>query len=216
MQGALERALEPVILALHPVLDAFADWIDRNQGLVAGLIVLGTVFAVLVPIVWGLSKAVAAVVGAVGALAFFLTPVGALVGGIILAAAAVYLLFTRVELVRDAILTMVNAVAGAISAVVRWIVRLLNFVIGGFNAIPRLPGADFAIPTLRAPRLDAFEGGFFDLRPHEQDLLNAPARAVGGVFNITTNNFGLSLEEVQRSAEAEISTAQARARLAGY
>ena len=96
---------------------------------------------------------------------------------IIAVAAGLYLLFTRSGIARRGMIALANSIADGLNNILRTTISLINLVIRGLNLLSPFRDIPF-VPTPQIPHvpnipsLDDFEGGFGDLRPHEQGILD--------------------------------------------
>lgn len=250
--GAAQNALNRLIAVIEPLIDYVLDllyplaelglqWIEQNPELAKwALAIVGGGFALsflykTAKAGLGTLRALRGIMlGIAGAVSIASFKIIGIILAVTLAAAALYLLFTRSRAARTVILGGLNAAIGILNVSLLAVLGTINLIIAGINLLIRginavKPGRDIGIiPTINVPRipsvpmsipsLDEFQGGFWDLRPHERQIIDNVSGAVGGVLGgDTVNNFfGISQEESARTAQTELNDPMARLRALGY
>ena len=193
--GGIETLLDPFMQALYPVLDWFHNWIDANETLARGLLVLAFVLATpLRRALIGISKIL---------FGLFLTPVGLITAAIFGLVAAVYFAATRLSGLAEIVNGFVDLATRGINRFIDTLNLIPGVNIGKLDRKFNLPSVDSSQPL-------------FSLRDYERDFVNQVGGAVGlSGAQIQNNYYGLSPEEAARQSQTVFDSSQARARVNG-
>ena len=134
---SIGAALLPVVEAVLPILQKFADWAQDNPQ--AFLIIAGAISAVAAAIV-------------VTNIAMALNPFALIAAGIALLVFALVTAYKKFEWFRDGINTIVNTVIGFFAGMVNAAIDAVNIIVKAYNSIPLLPDLP-TVPAMPVPQL---------------------------------------------------------------
>jgi hypothetical protein len=161
---SIGAALLPVVEAVIPVLQKFADWAQKNPQ--AFLYIAGAI------------SVVAAAIVATN-IAMALNPFSLIAIGVALLVAALVVAYKKFEWFKTGVDAIVNGILGAFESMVNGVIIAINAVIRAYNAIPFLGNIDtighINLPTLGGP------GG-----PTNSGAKGVPRMADGGIVNSPT------------------------------
>ena len=160
---SIGAALLPVVQAVLPVLQKFADWAQKNPN------------AFL---------AIAAAIGLVAAaivatnIAMALNPFSLIAAGVALLVAALVVAYNKFDWFKTGVDAIINGILGAFESVVNGAIMMVNGIIRAYNAIPLVPD----ISTISHVNLPSVGG------PATQTAgrSNIPRMADGGIVNSPT------------------------------
>jgi hypothetical protein len=160
---SIGAALLPVVQAVLPVLQKFADWAQKNPN------------AFL---------AIAAAIGLVAAaivatnIAMALNPFTLIAAGVALLVAALVVAYNKFDWFKTGVDAIINGILGAFESVVNGAIMMVNGIIRAYNAIPLVPD----ISTISHINLPSVGG------PATQTAgrSNIPRMADGGIVNSPT------------------------------
>jgi hypothetical protein len=160
---SIGAALLPVVEAVLPVLQRFADWAQNNPN------------AFL---------AIAAAIGLVAAaivatnIAMALNPFSLIAAGVALLVAGLVVAYKKFEWFRTGVNFIVNAVIGYFETVANGAIMMVNGIIRAYNAIPLAPNID-TIPHMSLGRVGQSAVG-------AASTMNLPKMANGGIVTSPT------------------------------
>jgi hypothetical protein len=160
---SIGAALLPVVEAVLPVLQKFADWAQNNPD------------AFL---------AIAAAIGLVAAaivatnIAMALNPFSLIAAGVALLVTALVVAYKKFEWFKTGVDAIINSILGAFESVVNGAIMMVNGIIRAYNAIPLLPDIS-TIGHVNLPRM----GG---TATQMATRMNIPKMAEGGIVNSPT------------------------------
>jgi len=134
---SIGAALLPVVEAVLPILQKFADWAQDNPQ--AFLIIAGAISAVAAAIV-------------VTNIAMALNPFALIAAGIALLVFALVTAYNKFEWFRDGINAIVNTVIGFFAGMVNAAIDAVNIIVKAYNSIPLLPDLP-TVPAMPVPQL---------------------------------------------------------------
>jgi hypothetical protein len=134
---SIGAALLPVVEAVLPILQKFADWAQDNPQ--AFLIIAGAISAVAAAIV-------------VTNIAMALNPFALIAAGIALLVFALVTAYKKFEWFRDGINAIVNTVIGFFAGMVNAAIDAVNIIVKAYNSIPLLPDLP-TVPAMPVPQL---------------------------------------------------------------
>jgi hypothetical protein len=161
---SIGAALLPVVEAVLPYLEKFANWAQDNPE--AFLAIAGAIAAVAAAIV-------------VTNIAMALNPFALIAAGIALLVVALVTAYNKFEWFRNGINAIVNTVIGFFAGMVNAAVGAVNMIISAYNSIPLLPDLPKA-PTMPVPKL-----GGTPTTP-APGRMNIPRLADGGIVSSPT------------------------------
>jgi len=160
---SIGAALLPVLEAVLPVLQKFADWAQDNPQ--AFLAIAGAI---------GL---VAAAIVATN-IAMALNPFALIAAGVALLVAALVVAYNKFEWFRTGVNAIINGILGAFESVVNGAIMMVNGIIRAYNAIPLLPDIN-TISHINLPSI----GGAAE---QAAGRMNLPRMAEGGIVSSPT------------------------------
>jgi len=160
---SIGAALLPVVEAVLPILQKFADWAQDNPQ--AFLAIAGAI---------GL---VAAAIVATN-IAMALNPFALIVAGVALLVAALVVAYNKFEWFRTGVNAIINGILGAFESVVNGAIMMVNGIIRAYNAIPIAPD----IKTIQHVNLPSLGGTATQVASR----MNLPRMAEGGIVNSPT------------------------------
>jgi uncharacterized membrane protein YjjP (DUF1212 family) len=134
---SIGAALLPVVEAVLPILQKFADWAQDNPQ--AFLIIAGAISAVAAAIV-------------VTNIAMALNPFALIAAGIALLVFALVTAYKKFEWFRDGINAIVNTVIGFFAGMINAAIDAVNIIVKAYNSIPLLPDLP-SVPSMPVPQL---------------------------------------------------------------
>jgi hypothetical protein len=160
---SIGAALLPVVEAVLPILQKFADWAQNNP--TAFLIIAGSIAAVAAAIV-------------ATNIAMALNPFSLIAAGIAVLVVALAVAYKKFEWFRTGVNFIVNAVIGYFEGVANAAIMMVNGIIRAYNAIPLAP--DIAtIPHLSMGRVG-------QSAVSAASTMNLPKMANGGIVTSPT------------------------------
>jgi hypothetical protein len=160
---SIGAALLPVLEAVLPVLQKFADWAQDNPQ--AFLAIAGAI---------GL---VAAAIVATN-IAMALNPFALIAAGVALLVAALVVAYNKFEWFRTGVNAIINGILGAFESVVNGAIMMVNGIIRAYNAIPIAPD----IKTIQHVNLPSLGGAATQVASR----MNLPRMAEGGIVSSPT------------------------------
>jgi hypothetical protein len=160
---SIGAALLPVLEAVLPYLQKFADWAQNNP--TAFLIIAASI------------GAVAAAIMAVN-IAMALNPFTAIAAGVALLVVGLTVAYKKFEWFRTGVNFIVNAVIGYFEGVANGAIMMVNGIIRAYNAIPLAPNID-TIPQMSLGRVGQSAVG-------AASNMNLPKMANGGIVTSPT------------------------------
>ena len=170
-QAAIGKALLPVIQAVLPYLNRFADWAAKNPKVF--LAIAGTIAAVAASIV------------AVN-VAMALNPFTAVAAGVALLVAGIVVAYNKFEWFRKGVNMLLNGYLSAFEFFANGMISAINVIITGLNYINPL-GDIPQIPAISLPRLGGGNGGgsaFPDLVSENRGAMPTGMNLAPGLPNI--------------------------------
>ncbi|NBW12692.1 MAG: hypothetical protein EBR82_32175 [Caulobacteraceae bacterium] len=159
-QESIGAALLPVVQAVLPYLQKFADWAENNPQ--AFLIIAGAIGAVAAAIV-------------ATNIAMALNPFSLIAAGIALLVVGLVVAYKKFEWFSTGVKAVVNGIIGVFEVWANSWIKVINAIIKGYNALPLLPNIDF-ISEIKLGRI----GGD---APDAGGGINIPKMAAGGIVN---------------------------------
>jgi hypothetical protein len=160
---SIGAALLPVVEAVLPILQKFADWAQDNPE--AFLFIAGAIGAVAAAIV-------------VTNIAMALNPFALIAAGIALLVVGLVTAYNKFEWFRDGIKAIVNTVIGFFAGMVNAAIGAVNAIVSAYNSIPLLPDLP-KVPNLPVPQI----GG---TPTQVAGRMNLPRLAEGGIVSSPT------------------------------
>jgi hypothetical protein len=162
---SIGAALLPVVEAVLPYLQKFADWAQENPQ--AFLIIAGAIGAVAAAIV-------------ATNIAMALNPFSLIAAGIALLVVGLVVAYKKFEWFSTGVKAVVNGIIGVFEIWANSWIKVINAIIKGYNALPLLPDIGF-IGEIKIGRIggggsEASTGGG----------INIPKMAEGGIVNSAT------------------------------
>jgi hypothetical protein len=157
---SIGAALLPVVEAVLPFLQQFADWAQENPE--AFLLVAGAIGAVAVAIV-------------ATNVAMALNPFSLIAAGVALLVVGLIAAYKKFEWFSTGVNAVINGIITVFETFANSWIKVINAVIRGYNALPLLPNIDF-ISEIKLGRIsgDAPDAG---------GGINIPKMATGGIVN---------------------------------
>ena len=159
-QESIGAALLPVVQAVLPYLQKFADWAENNPQ--AFLIIAGAIGAVAAAIV-------------ATNIAMALNPFSLIAAGIALLVVGLVVAYKKFEWFSTGVKAVVNGIIGVFEVWANSWIKVINAIIKGYNALPLLQNIDF-ISEIKLGRI----GGD---APDAGGGINIPKMAAGGIVN---------------------------------
>ena len=159
-QESIGAALLPVVQAVLPYLQKFADWAEKNPQLF--LFIAGAIGAVAAAIV-------------ATNIAMALNPFSLIAAGIALLVVGLITAYKKFEWFSTGVKAVVNGIIGVFEVWANSWIKVINAIIKGYNALPLLPDIGF-IGEIKIGRIggdEATTGGG----------INIPKMASGGIVN---------------------------------
>ena len=160
---SIGAALLPVVEAVLPVLQKFADWAQNNPQ--AFLFIAGAI------------SAVAAAIVATN-IAMALNPFALIAAGVALLVVALVAAYKKFDWFKTGVDAIINGILGAFELVVNGAIMMVNGIIRAYNAIPLLPDIN-TISHINLPSI----GGASE---QTAGRMNIPRMADGGIVNSPT------------------------------
>jgi hypothetical protein len=160
---SIGAALLPVVEAVLPILQKFADWAQDNPE--AFLFIAGAISAVAAAIV-------------VTNIAMALNPFALIAAGIALLVVGLVTAYNKFEWFRDGIKAIVNTVIGFFAGMVNAAIGAVNAIVSAYNSIPLLPDLP-KVPNVPVPQI----GG---TPTQVAGRLGLPRMAEGGIVSSPT------------------------------
>ena len=135
---SIGAALLPVVEAILPLVQKFADWAQKNPQ--AFLFIAGTI------------AAIAASIMAVN-FAMALNPFALIAAGIVVLVAGLVLAYNKFEWFRNGVNTMINTLLNVFEAMANAFLAAVNTIIKAYNAIPLLPNAPTVPASVNLPNV---------------------------------------------------------------
>jgi hypothetical protein len=162
---SIGAALLPVVEAVLPILQKFADWAQENPE--AFLVIAGAIGAVAAAIV-------------ATNIAMALNPFSLIAAGIALLVVGLVVAYKKFEWFSTGVKAVVNGIIGVFEIWANSWIKVINAIIKGYNALPLLPDIGF-IGEIKIGRIggggsEASTGGG----------INIPKMAEGGIVNSAT------------------------------
>jgi len=156
-------ALLPVLEAVLPYLQAFADWAQDNP----------TAFVTIAAAIGLVAAAIVAT-----NIAMALNPFSLIAIGVTLLVAALIVAYKKFEWFKTGVDAIINGILGAFELVVNGAIMMVNGIIRAYNAIPLLPDIN-TISHINLPSI----GGAAE---QTAGRMNIPRMAEGGIVNSPT------------------------------
>lgn len=164
---SIGKAFLPVMEKLQPVLEKFADWAEKNPGLLTGVIVAMGVLAGSILLVNA---------------AMLLNPAVAMIAGFVFLGIAVVEAYKKFEGFRDVVKTVVNAILGYVEFMVNGWITAVNLVIKAMNLIPGVDIGEIGKVSLgRMGAYDASKAPVYDSGQMQAPDLSSNDRGMGGL-----------------------------------
>jgi hypothetical protein len=161
---SIGAALLPVIEAVLPYLQKFADWAQDNPE--AFLIIAGAIGAVAAAIV-------------ATNIAMALNPFSLIAAGIALLVVGLVVAYKKFEWFSTGVKAVVNGIIGVFEVWANSWIKVINAIIKGYNALPLLPDIGF-IGEIKIGRVGGDDG------TTSGGGINIPKMAAGGIVNQPT------------------------------
>jgi hypothetical protein len=161
---SIGAALLPVVEAVLPYLQKFADWAQENPQ--AFLIIAGAIGAVAAAIV-------------ATNIAMALNPFSLIAAGIALLVVGLVVAYKKFEWFSTGVKAVVNGIIGVFEVWANSWIKVINAIIKGYNALPLLPDIGF-IGEIKIGRVGGDEG------TTSGGGINIPKMASGGIVNQPT------------------------------
>jgi hypothetical protein len=156
---SIGAALLPVLEAVLPYLQKFADWAQNNP----------TAFLIIAAAIGAVAAAIVAV-----NIAMALNPFTAIAAGVALLVVGLTVAYKKFEWFRTGVNFIVNAVIGYFEGVANGAIMMVNGIIRAYNAIPLAPNID-TIPHMSLGRVGQSAVG-------AASTMNLPKMANGGII----------------------------------
>jgi len=169
---SIGKAFLPIMEKLQPVLEKFADWAEKNPGLLTAVIAGMGVLAGSILLVNA---------------AMLLNPAVAMVAAFVFLGIAVVEAYKKFEGFRDVVKVVVNGVLGYLETLVNAWITGINLIIKAANLVPGVNIGE--IGKIQLPRMgDGYKGGSYD---SGAGMTQAPAlssndRGMGGMAGATS------------------------------
>jgi hypothetical protein len=163
-QESIGAALLPVVQAVLPYLQKFADWAEKNPQLF--LFIAGAIGAVAAAIV-------------ATNIAMALNPFSLIAAGIALLVVGLVVAYKKFEWFSTGVKAVVNTIIGVFEVWANSWIKVINAIIKGYNALPLLPDIGF-IGEIKIGRVGGDEG------TTSGGGINIPKMASGGIVNQPT------------------------------
>lgn len=163
-QESIGAALLPVVQAVLPYLQKFADWAQNNPQ--AFLVIAGAIGAVAAAIV-------------ATNIAMALNPFSLIAAGIALLVVGLVVAYKKFEWFSTGVKAVVNGIIGVFEVWANSWIKVINAIIKGYNALPLLPDIGF-IGEIKIGRVGGDEG------TTSGGGINIPKMASGGIVNQPT------------------------------
>jgi hypothetical protein len=160
---SIGAALLPVLEAVLPYLQKFADWAQNNP----------TAFLIIAAAIGAVAAAIVAV-----NIAMALNPFTAIAAGVALLVVGLTVAYKKFEWFRTGVNFIVNAVIGYFEGVANGAIMMVNGIIRAYNAIPLAPNID-TIPHMSLGRVGQSAVG-------AASNMNLPKMANGGIVTSPT------------------------------
>jgi hypothetical protein len=161
---SIGAALLPVVEAVLPYLQKFADWAQENPE--AFLVIAGAIGAVAAAIV-------------ATNIAMALNPFSLIAAGIALLVVGLVVAYKKFEWFSTGVKAVVNTIIGVFEVWANSWIKVINAIIKGYNALPLLPDIGF-IGEIKIGRVGGDEG------TTSGGGINIPKMASGGIVNSPT------------------------------
>ena len=161
---SIGAALLPVVEAVLPYLQKFADWAQDNPE--AFLVIAGAIGAVAAAIV-------------ATNIAMALNPFSLIAAGIALLVVGLVVAYKKFEWFSTGVKAVVNGIIGVFEVWANSWIKVINAIIKGYNALPLLPDIGF-IGEIKIGRIGGDEG------TTSGGGINIPKMASGGIVNSPT------------------------------
>jgi len=161
---SIGAALLPVVEAVLPYLQKFADWAQDNPE--AFLVIAGAIGAVAAAIV-------------ATNIAMALNPFSLIAAGIALLVVGLVVAYKKFEWFSTGVKAVVNTIIGVFEVWANSWIKVINAIIKGYNALPLLPDIGF-IGEIKIGRVGGDEG------TTSGGGINIPKMASGGIVNSPT------------------------------
>ena len=163
-QESIGAALLPVVQAVLPYLQKFADWAEKNPQLF--LFIAGAIGAVAAAIV-------------ATNIAMALNPFSLIAAGIALLVVGLITAYKKFEWFSTGVKAVVNGIIGVFEVWANSWIKVINAIIKGYNALPLLPDIGF-IGEIKIGRVGGDEG------TTSGGGINIPKMANGGIVTSPT------------------------------
>ena len=160
-QESIGAALLPVVQAVLPYLQKFADWAEKNPQLF--LFIAGAIGAVAAAIV-------------ATNIAMALNPFSLIAAGIALLVVGLITAYKKFEWFSTGVKAVVNGIIGVFEVWANSWIKVINAIIKGYNALPLLPDIGF-IGEIKIGRVGGGSEG------SASSVIEIPKMASGGIVN---------------------------------